>query len=51
MVEKLLGQLKAIQQGRAKDDFGWRESVREYKAEEYGKGTEKTNGHVVGQLP
>lgn len=53
-VSKLLAQLKAIQLGKVEDPFGWRESVRQYKAEEYereaGVGG-KTNGHVVGQLP
>lgn len=53
-VSKLLAQLKAIQLGKVEDPFGWRESVREFKAEEYereagGKG--QANGHVPGQLP
>lgn len=54
VVEKLLEQLKAIQQGRAKDPFGWRESVREYKMGEYaveGEGVNGVNGTVPGQLP
>ena len=56
-LEKLLEQLKAIQQGRVKDSFGWRESVREYTSDEYEVegGKAKTNGvpngHVPGQLP
>lgn len=57
VVEKLLEQLKAIQQGRAKDPHGWREPVREYKKGEYAveeeevDGVAGVNGHVPGQLP
>ena len=54
VVEKLLEQLKAIQQGRAKDPHGWRESVREYKKGEYsieGDEVNGVNGHIPGQLP
>lgn len=54
-VTKLLAQLKAIQLGKVEDPFGWREAVREYKADEYaqeaGQGGGKANGHVPGQLP
>lgn len=55
-VVKLLAALKGIQSGKLKDDFGWREAVREYKENEYEvEGQEaangKLNGHVVGQLP
>ena len=54
VVEKLLDQLKAIQQGRMKDSFGWCEAVRGYKVDEYeaeGKTVDGVNGHVPGQLP
>ena len=53
VVKQLLNHLKSIQLGKVKDPFGWRESVREYKRDEYaidGKGKE-LNGHAVGQLP
>ena len=56
-VVKLLAQLKGIQSGKVKDDFGWREPVREYKEGEYEvDGPSKKmngvpNGHVPGQLP
>lgn len=52
-VEKLLAQLKGIQQGKVKDQFGWLEAVREYKQGEYDVDAVKSgvNGHVVGQLP
>ena len=56
-IVKLLAQLKGIQSGKVKDQFGWCESVREYKEGEYDTdgGSEKmngsANGHVVGQLP
>ena len=53
-VASLLAQLKAIQQGKVEDQFGWRESVRQYKADEYereGAGKAQGNGHVIGQLP
>ena len=57
VVEKLLEQLKAIQQGRAKDPHGWREQVKEYKKGEYDvegqevNGVNGVNGSVPGQLP
>ncbi len=57
VVERVLEQLKAIQQGRAEDPFGWREPVREYKKGEYRadgeevNGVDGVNGHPVGQLP
>lgn len=57
VIEKLLEQLKAIQQGRAKDPHGWREPVREYSADEYlgeGEATNGVNGAhgaVPSQLP
>ena len=55
-VVKLLTQLKGIQSGKVKDEFGWCEPVREYREGEYEVlGGEKmngvANGHVVGQLP
>ena len=57
VVEKVLEQLKAIQQGRAEDPFQWREPVREYKKGEYAidgeevNGIDGVNGKAVGQLP
>lgn len=54
-VVKLLAQLKAIQLGKVPDTFGWREAVREYRAEEFEREAAaaggKANGHVPGQLP
>lgn len=53
----VLEQLRAIQQGRAKDPFGWREQVKEYKKGEYATDGEEANGvggangKAVGQLP
>lgn len=52
VITKVLEQLKAIQQGQAKDPFGWREEVREYKKGEYAdEGSEGVNGKVPDQLP
>lgn len=57
VVQKLLEQLKAIQQGRVKDPHGWREPVREYRKGEYVvegeevNGVDGVNGSVPGQLP
>ena len=51
---KFLTQLKAIQQGKTKDEFRWQEAVREYKPSEYEVDSVKTNGvngHMPGQLP
>lgn len=50
-VVKLLAQLKGIQQGKIKDEFGWVEQVREYKPEEYAHdGAGQSNG-VNGATP
>lgn len=50
-VVKLLTQLKGLQQGKVKDEFGWVEAVRQYKPEEYAQdGTSASNG-VNGQTP
>lgn len=57
VIETLLEGLRAIQQGRAKDPYGWRETVREYKKGEYVAEGEESNGvngvsgAVPGQLP
>ncbi|KAI5358325.1 Putative aminotransferase class IV, branched-chain amino acid aminotransferase II [Septoria linicola] len=54
-VVKLLTQLKGIQQGKVKDEFGWVEKVREYKESEYeADGAGKAggvNGESVSELP
>jgi branched-chain amino acid aminotransferase len=52
-IVKLLAQLKGIQNGEVKDQFGWVQQVRGYKEEEYEVDVVKTeaNGHVPGQLP
>lgn len=51
-VIKLLAQLKGIQQGKVKDEFGWVEQVRAYKPEEYAHdGTGEVNGAASGQTP
>lgn len=50
-VVKLLTQLKGIQQGKIKDEFGWVEQVRQYKADEYvTDGASESNG-VNGKTP
>lgn len=55
-VVKLLTQLKGIQQGKVKDDFGWVEQVRQYKPSEYvsDRTSDKSvgvNGQTPSQLP
>lgn len=53
-VVKLLAQLKGLQQGKVKDEFGWVESVRQYKPDEYardGGATNGVNGTTPSQLP
>lgn len=53
-VVKLLGQLKGLQQGKVKDEFGWVEPVRQYKPDEYareGGDTNGVNGTAPSQLP
>jgi len=53
-VQKLLEQLKGIQQGKIKDQFGWLQQVKAYEQGEYEvEGAAKgMNGHAsVGQLP
>lgn len=51
-VIKLLAQLKGIQQGKVKDEFGWVEQVRAYKPEEYvHDGAGEANGTASGQTP
>ncbi|KAK3677637.1 hypothetical protein LTR78_002487 [Recurvomyces mirabilis] len=57
VVVKLLAQLKGIQAGKVKDEFGWCDRVREYREGEYeveepGKVEGKANGSVMPtQLP
>lgn len=53
-VVKLLAQLKGIQSGKVKDQFGWCQPVRAYEEGEYEKDAVKTNGvngHNPSQLP
>ncbi|KAK4500213.1 hypothetical protein PRZ48_008399 [Zasmidium cellare] len=53
-VVKLLGQLKGLQQGKVKDEFGWVESVRQYKPDEYardGGASNGVNGTTPNELP
>lgn len=51
-VIKLLAQLKGIQQGKVKDEFGWVEQVRAYKPEEYvHDGAGEANGTASEQTP
>ncbi|KAL9528763.1 Aminotransferase [Sphaerulina musiva] len=51
-VIKLLAQLKGIQQGKVKDEFGWVEQVRAYKPEEYvHDGAGEANGTASAQTP
>ncbi|EME39689.1 hypothetical protein DOTSEDRAFT_75365 [Dothistroma septosporum NZE10] len=52
-VVKLLAQLKGIQQGKVKDEFGWVEAVREYKPNEYvSDSVAETNGVTIpNELP
>ncbi|KAK5123872.1 hypothetical protein LTR85_002068 [Meristemomyces frigidus] len=54
VVVKLLAQLKGIQSGKVKDQFGWCQPVRAYEEGEYENDAVKTNGvngHAPGQLP
>ncbi|KXT06276.1 hypothetical protein AC578_9107 [Pseudocercospora eumusae] len=55
VVVKLLTQLKGIQQGKVKDEFGWVEQVRAYKPNEYetdgASETNGVNGSSISQLP
>ncbi|CAK1367689.1 putative branched-chain-amino-acid aminotransferase TOXF [Cercospora beticola] len=55
-VVNLLAQLKGIQQGKIKDEFGWVEQVREYKPEEYAHDgsagqSNGVNGATPNELP
>lgn len=53
-VVKLLAELKGIQQGKVKDNFGWVEAVRQYSQKEYTVGNAgDANGHgkEPSQLP
>jgi branched-chain amino acid aminotransferase len=51
-VVKLLAQLKGIQQGKIKDEFGWVEQVREYRPDEYAHdGTAGQSNGVNGATP
>lgn len=51
-VVKLLGQLKGLQQGKVKDEFGWVEQVRAYESEEYEREVKGgVNGTTPNELP
>ncbi|KAK5108258.1 hypothetical protein LTR62_008642 [Meristemomyces frigidus] len=56
VVVKLLAQLKGIQSGKVKDEFGWCDKVREYKSGEYdveetsSEAGKTANGHPVPSM-